>query len=242
MRSELRSSHESQDYTFPPVSTKKKKSDKQNSDKLTKDEVRIIRGALDLRDKTAQDLMTPWTKCFTLPFSAKMDLETMTRIFESGHSRIPIWREEEDDVIGMILVKQLILLAPQDSVPLSSLHIHRVPMVSSSMSLFELLTIFRSGRSHLAIVVRPQDHVTPLGVITLEDIIEALIQGEILDETDRYTKKGAERAGHRRSRTWSISNDASNARLTSSTALPVFASEGPRISGDSSEGSSFPES
>ena len=174
-----------------------------NSEKLTRDEVRIIRGALDLRDKKAIDSMTPWGQCFTLPFSGRMDVATMTRIFESGHSRIPIWREDENDVMGMLLVKQLIMLSPNDGSPISSLHIHRVPMVPSTMSLSQLLGIFQSGGIHLSIVVSPHDHITPLGVITLEDVIEEILQNEIIDETDLYTKKGNVATG-RRSRTWSV--------------------------------------
>ena len=204
-RSELRSSHNSELTLTLRDQKRKKSSARPDSDKLTKDEVRIIRGALELRDKTVLNTMTPWSNCFTIPYSSVMDLETMKRIFESGHSRIPVWREDDEDVLGMILVKQLILLSPADATPVSSLHIHRIPMISSTMSLFQLLNIFQTGRSHLAIVVSPRDHITPMGVITLEDVIEELIQGEILDETDRYIdmQKGNERPGGRRSRTFS---------------------------------------
>lgn len=155
-------------------------------EKLSKDEVRIIKGALDLRDKTIIGSMTPIEKVFTLPITSKLDEDVLKQIFEAGHSRIPIWREDEDDLIGMIHIKQLILLSPQLALPMTSLHIHRTPMVPASMSLFQLLSIFQTGRSHLAIVVNPRDHITPIGIITLEDVIEELIQGEILDESDRF--------------------------------------------------------
>jgi len=156
---------------------------------LTYDEVTIIRGALDLKHKTVKQIVTPLEEVFMLETSRKMNLDTLQQIVNAGHSRIPVYRDSREFIVGMLLVKHLITLDPDDEVPISELEIRRVPLISSSMPLYNVLNIFQTGKSHMAIVVDELDHITPLGLITLEDIIEELIQEPISDETDRNRQK-----------------------------------------------------
>jgi len=136
---------------------------------LTKEEVHIIKGALDMSNKRVKEPMTP-----------------IHKLLESGHSRVPVYRGHRANIIGMILVKKLIKLNPKDAVPLEELEIFRLPSVPADVPLYAMLKLFQRGGSHMAIVLDPQDHVSILGIITLEDVIEELIQDEIQDETDVY--------------------------------------------------------
>jgi ankyrin repeat/SOCS box protein 13/metal transporter CNNM len=165
----------------------------EGGEQLTLDEVSIIRGALDLREKTVGTCMTPIDKVFMLSINDRLDLPTMQRILEHGISRIPIYYSTQQEnnpklpninIMGMILVKSLILYDPKDATPISSLPIRRLPVVNGRMPLYDMLNQFQTGRSHMAVVVDAEDHLSVLGIITLEDVIEELIQEEISDETD----------------------------------------------------------
>lgn len=153
---------------------------------LTQDEASIVKGALDLRDKTAAMILTPIENAFMLEEGSRLDEATMKLIIEDGHSRVPIYRRKRSHIIGMILVKRLILLRPEDATPLQNVELFRIPSVSSDYSLYRLLGLFLSSRSHMAIVLDPVDMLTVIGIVTLEDVVEELIQGEIEDETEVF--------------------------------------------------------
>ncbi|RKP14915.1 hypothetical protein BJ684DRAFT_1180, partial [Piptocephalis cylindrospora] len=156
---------------------------------LNPDEVMIIRGALNLHEKRAVDVMTRMQYVFSIDRSSRLDRSLVTRIVRAGHSRIPVHEGgEKERIIGVMLVKSLILLDPDDGVPVDEVKINSIPRVSSSAPLLDLLNRFQEGNSHMAIVVDEEEGEKgkPLGIITLEDVIEELIQEEIVDETDVY--------------------------------------------------------
>lgn len=125
---------------------------------LTNDEVSIVSSVLQLRDKTCLKIMTPIDDVFMLPSSAKLDQTTFDHVLESGHSRIPIYQENRENIIGVVLVKQLIVLDPIKESSLSDQKIRELPIVLSSTPLFELLRFFQTGGSHMAIVVEDRVH------------------------------------------------------------------------------------
>eukprot|EP00026_Physarum_polycephalum_P006455 Phypoly_transcript_06498.p1 GENE.Phypoly_transcript_06498~~Phypoly_transcript_06498.p1 ORF type:complete len:546 (+),score=66.46 Phypoly_transcript_06498:68-1705(+) len=152
---------------------------------LTIDETTIMRGALELNDKVAQDIMTPISKVFMLNSQEYLDDACLQRIYESKKSRIPIYRESEDgregvSIIGCLLVKSLIALHGANP-KIEDLNLRHLPQISPDMSLYDLLNLFQEGKSHMAIV--DEDGIA-LGIVTLEDVIEELIQEEIYDESD----------------------------------------------------------
>jgi len=154
---------------------------------LSHDEVTIIRGALDLSEKTASQIMTHRRHIFMIEFSAEMDWVTMRDIQRAGHSRIPVYQGDRDNVIGLILTKSLLLLNPDIPTPVGKVKMYMLPRVSPDVTLMNLLNIFQEGASHMALVVSLNDGLANvLGIVTLEDVIEELIQEEILDETDVY--------------------------------------------------------
>ncbi|XP_019445603.1 PREDICTED: DUF21 domain-containing protein At4g33700-like isoform X2 [Lupinus angustifolius] len=124
---------------------------------LTHDETTIIAGALELSEKTASDAMTPISETFAIDINSNLDRELMNEILENGHSRIPVYYEQPTNIIGLVLVKNLLTIHPEDETPVKSVTIRRIPRVPESMPLYDILNEFQKGHSHMAIVVRRCD-------------------------------------------------------------------------------------
>lgn len=188
---------------------------KQIKDGLTKDEVTIITGVLEMKNKTPKHCMIHIEKVFSLNIKDKVDKETIEKIILSSHSRVPLYRDNKANIVGMVLVKNLLLSnwsgrAPTFEQLQKESHdaIRVVRYVSRDINLLELLNLFQTGRSHLVVVLDVERNNTSinkkifgghpsrlwadsaegevLGIITLEDVIEELIQEEIIDETDKF--------------------------------------------------------
>jgi Mg2+/Co2+ transporter CorC len=163
-----------------------------NEEPLNQDEVLIVKSCLEMRDKVVEGIMTPLESVFMLSYEDRIDKKTMNNIVVQGHSRVPVYRETGDNIVGMLLVKRLIHLDPDDCTPVANLEGAHIPPPSchTSMPLFDLLNQFQTGRSHLYLVYKDgEDGVSEpklVGIITLEDVIEELIGEEIVDETDVY--------------------------------------------------------
>ncbi|KAI8895189.1 hypothetical protein BC833DRAFT_602133 [Globomyces pollinis-pini] len=128
---------------------------------LSKDEVSILRAVLDLRHKTVGDIMTSLENVFMLSIDGKLDRATIQRIVKAGHSRIPIHLgDDRHQVLGTLLVKQLILNDPDDETPLTALKLRKVLKVRCDTPLYDMLHLFESGSSHMALVV--DDIETPV--------------------------------------------------------------------------------
>jgi len=147
--------------------------------------------------------MTKIDEVFMLEIDTPLNFEVMCDIFASGHSRIPVFQKDKQNVIGLLLTKELILIDPDDEIPIraiiSDYFGKNIPKVFPDVKLDEVLDVFQTGRSHLALV-HNVDNSGPgdpfhfiVGIVTLEDLMEALIQEEILDETDDVT--GGEGSG-----------------------------------------------
>ncbi|KAJ9561182.1 hypothetical protein OSB04_006342 [Centaurea solstitialis] len=121
---------------------------------LTHDETTIIAGALELTEKTASDAMTPISDTFSVDINDKLDRNLMNIILERGHSRVPVYFEEPTNIIGLVLVKNLLTIHPEDEVPVKSVTIRRIPKVPETLPLYDILNEFQKGHSHMAVVVR----------------------------------------------------------------------------------------
>lgn len=164
---------------------------------LEGDEMNIITGALNYGNKTVQEVMTKLEAAFVIPVDAVLDFKTMAMIMNSGHSRIPVYEDERFNIVGILFVKDLAFVDPDDCTPLKTVlkfYNHGVLRVFYDTHLDKLLARFKEERSHLAIVQRVNDEgegdpfYEAVGIVTLEDIIEEIIQSEIVDETDVYCK------------------------------------------------------
>ncbi|XP_061448686.1 metal transporter CNNM4 [Rhineura floridana] len=163
---------------------------------LVKEELNMIQGALELRTKTVEDVMTPLHDCFMINSDAILDFNTMSKIMESGYTRIPVFEEERSNIVDILYVKDLAFVDPDDCTTLKTItkfYNHPVHFVFHDTKLDAMLEEFKKGKSHLAIVqkVNNEGEGDPfyevLGLVTLEDVIEEIIKSEILDESDMYT-------------------------------------------------------
>uniref|UniRef100_A0A3B3U8K4 Metal transporter n=1 Tax=Poecilia latipinna TaxID=48699 RepID=A0A3B3U8K4_9TELE len=163
---------------------------------LDKEELNMIQGALELRTKTVEDVMTPLANCFMIQADAVLDFNTMSEIMESGYTRIPVYDEERSNIVDILYVKDLAFVDPDDCTNLKTItkfYNHPVHFVFHDTKLDTMLEEFKKGKSHLAIVqkVNNEGEGDPfyevLGLVTLEDVIEEIIKSEILDESDLYT-------------------------------------------------------
>ncbi|KAE8590478.1 hypothetical protein XENTR_v10018079 [Xenopus tropicalis] len=163
---------------------------------LVKEELNIIQGALELRTKTVEDVMTPLRDCFMMAGDAVLDFNTMSEIMESGYTRIPVYEGERSNIVDLLFVKDLAFVDPDDCTPLKTItrfYNHPLHFVFNDTKLDAMLEEFKKGKSHLAIVQRVNNEgegdpfYEVLGIVTLEDVIEEIIKSEILDETDLYT-------------------------------------------------------
>ncbi|KAB1997753.1 hypothetical protein ERO13_D12G041400v2 [Gossypium hirsutum] len=121
---------------------------------LTHNETTIIAGALELSAKTAKDAMTPISEAFAVDINAKLDRDLMNLVLEKGHSRVPVYYEQTTNIIGLILVNNLLTIHPEDEVPVKSVTIRRIPRVQEELPLYDILNEFQKGHSHMAVVVR----------------------------------------------------------------------------------------
>lgn len=121
---------------------------------LTHDETTIIAGALELSEKTASDAMSPISDTFAIDINAKLDRDLMNLILEKGHSRVPVYYEQPTNIIGLILVKNLLTIHPEDEIPVKNVTIRRIPRVQETLPLYDILNEFQKGHSHMAVVVR----------------------------------------------------------------------------------------
>jgi metal transporter CNNM len=121
---------------------------------LTHDETTIIAGALEMTQKTARDAMTPISSTFSVDVNAKLDMQTMNLIMTKGHSRVPVYSGNPTNIIGLILVKSLLTIRPEDDTDIRNVTIRKIPRVPEHMPLYDILNEFQKGHSHMAVVVK----------------------------------------------------------------------------------------
>ncbi|XP_019071568.1 DUF21 domain-containing protein At2g14520-like [Solanum lycopersicum] len=121
---------------------------------LTNDETTIIAGALELHEKRAGDAMTPISDIFSIDIDGKLDRDLTNLILEKGHSRIPIYFDQPTNIIGLLLVKNLLTIHPADETLVRNVTIRKIPRVSYTMRLDDILNEFQKGHSHMAVVTR----------------------------------------------------------------------------------------
>ena len=180
-------------YTPPPITEEDIKGviEQGMAEKaLEKEEMELVHSALNFDDTVIRSVMTPRTKMFTL--NSKMLLfEALPQINQSGHSRIPIFGDSSDDIVGFIHAKDVLKELEQDNEGVSLKEIARNPVFASQEKMVSALLKEMQGRkTHMAIVV--DEHGGVEGLVTLEDLLEEIV-GEIEDESDLTRKIGYER-------------------------------------------------
>ena len=149
--------------------------------KLTRD---MLGGVLDLRELTVSDIMIHRTNMDTLDAGLPTG-EIVDAALRSAHTRLPLWRGEREEIVGILHAKTLLRALRQVGDDVSKLDILALAtppwFVPDTTPLKAQLSAFLKRKSHFAIVVDEYGEV--MGLVTLEDIIEEIV-GEITDETD----------------------------------------------------------
>ncbi|MEW5729584.1 MAG: hemolysin family protein [Pseudomonadota bacterium] len=146
------------------------------------DHERILLGnILHLRDVTAYDVMVPRADIVGVDSRTGRD-ELVDLFTKCGHSRLPVFRGDLDDVQGMVHIKDVLASARVDRPFALGRIVRRVLFVSPSMRVLDLLLEMRIKRTHMALVVDEYGGID--GLVTIEDLVEQIV-GEIEDEHDR---------------------------------------------------------
>ena len=140
---------------------------------------RMIEGVLRLAEKTAGDVMVAAPRMDLLDIDAPFD-ELLDTVIRTAHSRFPVHEGARDNIIGMLMAKDLIKMQRAPELNLRAL-LRPAVFVPESKGLTELLREFRSNRNHMAIVI--DEFGQTAGLITIEDVLEEIV-GEIEDEFD----------------------------------------------------------
>ncbi len=145
------------------------------------DTLRMFEGALGISSKTVGDVMVPRSQMVALPAEGKL-LDLMKQVVDSGHSRFPVHGEDKDEILGILLAKDLLRGVVADNGP-GSIHelLRPAVLIPESKKLNVLLREFRQSRNHMAIVIDEYGGVA--GLLTIEDVLEEIV-GEIDDEHD----------------------------------------------------------
>ncbi|KZO92058.1 DUF21-domain-containing protein [Calocera viscosa TUFC12733] len=162
---------------------------KSGAEPLRDDEISILNGVLSLNEKVVSDIMTPIDDVVCVSYDRILDNAAVDELVASGYSRFPVTEPgKEYSFVGLLLIKRLLAYDPDDCLPVSAFPLSILPEAKASINCFQALDYFQTGRAHLLLITEhPGKPYGALGVITLEDIIEEMINEEIVDETDLYT-------------------------------------------------------
>ncbi|TKR30982.1 CBS domain-containing protein [Luteimonas gilva] len=155
--------------------------DAQGDGLIAADTLRMMEGAIAVSELSVGDVMISRSQMVSLSADARF-LDLMKQVVESGHSRFPVHGEDRDEILGILLAKDLLRGVVADNGPGSVRELLRpAVLIPESKKLNVLLREFRLSRNHMAIVVDEYGGVA--GLVTIEDVLEQIV-GEIDDEHD----------------------------------------------------------
>ena len=151
---------------------------------IDKEESDLIKSAIEFGDLEVGDIFTPRIDITALPVSANK--ERVAKVFaESGYSRLPVYDESIDNIVGIIYYKDFYTVAYKASVPLHEI-IKPVIHVATTQPVNELMKELQEKQLHMAVVT--DEFGSTAGIVTLEDILEEIV-GEIWDEHDEIIEE-----------------------------------------------------
>ena len=153
----------------------------ENESIIDADALQIMEGALKVSDLQAREIMIPKSQMTLIESDFSLE-KVLSVVTQSQHSRFPVIGESSDDVLGILLAKELIplILQGKESFDLKNM-LRPANVIPESKRISVLLKEFREQRYHMAIVI--DEYAGVSGLLTIEDILEEIV-GEIEDETD----------------------------------------------------------
>jgi CBS domain containing-hemolysin-like protein len=150
----------------------------------------MIHGILDLENLAVHEIMKPRHEIISVPVTARLD-EVLDTMISSGHSRLPVWKDQPENIVGLLFFKDMLSLWRDRRVNLRNGRARpqfqlertmRKPLIVPETKLLpEMLEEFRTAHTHLALIV--DEFGTVSGLVTVEDVLEQIV-GEIHDEHD----------------------------------------------------------
>ena len=174
----------------------------------------MLEGVIRIADMTAGDVMVATPRMDVLDIKAPYD-ELLHLVINTAHSRFPVYEGERENIIGILLAKDLLKLQRAPALNIRAL-LRPATFVPESKGLNDLLREFRGNRNHLAIVIDEFGRVA--GLITIEDVLEEIV-GEIEDEFDVVEDEGDIFA--LADSTWRVSGDTPIERINESFGLQL---------------------
>ncbi len=156
---------------------------------------RMIRGVLDLDETLVREIMTPRVDVIAVSDEEKLS-DVRAKILECGHSRIPVYHENIDNIIGIIYSKDLLASSLTEDTPLTQI-MHKAVYIPETKTVDKLLQEFKENKVHIAVVI--DEYGGTAGIVSLEDILEEIV-GDIDDEFDAPNENNHE---------WDIQEDGS---------------------------------
>ncbi len=155
-------------------------SDGQAEGAVDPEEVEMIESVIEFGDQRAGEIMTPRTDIVALPVSATLETVRQT-VVDAGHTRIPVYDGDIDNIVGILYAKDLLSVAEPDRMDLAGM-LRKPFFVPETKPLDDLLREFKARKMHMAVVL--DEYGGTAGLITVEDLIEEIV-GDISDEYDR---------------------------------------------------------
>ncbi|MFH0763571.1 MAG: hemolysin family protein [Candidatus Omnitrophota bacterium] len=145
-----------------------------------KEKYRMLSKVFDFSDAVVKDVMTPKKDMAAIDINAPFE-EILEKVLESGYSRLPVYKDSPDNIIGIINMKDLLNLSVNKELVVLHDIIYPAVFFPDTKKVSELLKEFQKGHTHLALVTDPNSRLE--GLVTLEDLVEEIV-GEIEDEYD----------------------------------------------------------
>ncbi|MGB5164811.1 MAG: transporter associated domain-containing protein [Woeseiaceae bacterium] len=165
---------------------------------LDADEISMLSGVLEVSETQVRDVMVPRSQMVCIDIGQDFD-DTLALIVDSGHSRFPVIGEDRDEVLGILLAKDLLRFFGSDDA--KDLQVRKLlrphAVIPESKRLNALLKEFRASHNHMAIVVDEYGGIA--GLATIEDVLEEIV-GEIDDEHDQEEEEDIRPDGERNGR------------------------------------------
>jgi magnesium and cobalt transporter len=146
---------------------------------IDSDSYSMLKGALAVSEQTVVDIMVPRGRMDLLDVNESI-ADLLPDIIETAHSRFPVFEESRDNIIGVVMTKDLLRYMVSPTLTLRDL-VRTAVFIPETKRLNVLLQEFRSNRNHIAVVIDEHGGIT--GLVTLEDVLEQIV-GEIEDEYD----------------------------------------------------------
>ena len=155
----------------------------------------MLRSILDLADVDIEEIMIHRRNVNMINISRSTD-EIIQDVLKSPHSRLPLWKDNQENIVGLLHVKNLLQALLQSGGKMDEINITSLSkepwFIPQTTTLFDQLQAFRERREHIAIVI--DEYGSFRGIVTLEDILEEIV-GEIDDEHD-VSVAGVRKVGH----------------------------------------------